>query len=406
MNRERFAYRNIVAVYRYRLISLRGNLMRRFTLLRVTILSMSIILGMATFGRMPVALAHAGEHATVEPGDTLSVVARSYGVETSVLRQLNNLDDADYIRAGQQLALPDISLTTDMPQLGDSTSEEAEPSRFAPIITNLVDYLVQPGDSLSSIAQAHRISLVLLVEINNISPMQRLVPGQILRAPAISATAATASAKDMTHVVQPGEHLGVIAARYNTTARALAVTNNLADPSLIVPGQQLEIVGPGSVAAEPAPAWSTGYHEHTDFPTTTEKWIDVDLSEQRMVAYEGVTPVRSFVVSTGLPGTPTVTGTFRIWAKTQIQDMYGGSRASGTYYYLPNVQWVQYFYEDYAFHGTYWHSNFGQPMSRGCVNMTNEDARWLFEWANPGVNTVGWFFSATPEEGTLVVVHE
>lgn len=115
-------------------------------------------------------------------------------------------------------------------------------------------------------------------------------------------------------------------------------------------------------------------------PPTTGKWIDVDLSNQTIVAYQGAAPVNMFIMSSGLPNTPTVTGEFRIWAKTPIQDMYGGNRAAGDYYYLEDVQWVQYFHEDYAFHGTYWHNNFGQPMSRSCVNMGNEDAKWLFEW--------------------------
>ena len=114
----------------------------------------------------------------------------------------------------------------------------------------------------------------------------------------------------------------------------------------------------------------------------------------------------SFIVSTGLPATPTVTGTFRIWAKTTIQDMYGGSRAAGDYYYLKDVQWVQYFYEDYSFHGTYWHNNFGRPMSRGCVNMTIEDAKWLFDWASPEQPNNGWLLSSPDNPGTLVLVHQ
>jgi len=140
--------------------------------------------------------------------------------------------------------------------------------------------------------------------------------------------------------------------------------------------------------------------------TDGKKWIEVDLSEQRAYAYEGAKQVNEFVVSTGLPGTPTVTGEFRMWARTPMQDMSGGSRAAGNYYYLEDVQWVQYFYQDYGFHGTYWHNNFGNPMSRGCVNMTNDDAQWLFDWAFPQWDeTLGWF-KPTSENATLVVVHD
>ena len=109
-----------------------------------------------------------------------------------------------------------------------------------------------------------------------------------------------------------------------------------------------------------------------------ERWIDVNLSEQRVYAYEGTVVVNSFLVSTGLPDTPTVTGQYNIYVKVPIQDM------SGPGYYLPDVPWVMYFYESYGFHGTYWHNNFGKPMSRGCVNMRIEDAKWLFDWASVG----------------------
>ncbi|MCB0037246.1 MAG: L,D-transpeptidase [Anaerolineales bacterium] len=134
-----------------------------------------------------------------------------------------------------------------------------------------------------------------------------------------------------------------------------------------------------------------------------DKWIRVDLSEQIVVAYENDNPIRAFVVSTGLPGTPTVTGTFRIRMKVEEQSMVGGE--GSMYYNLPGVKWVQYFHEDYGFHGTYWHSNFGQPMSHGCVNMTDTDAKWLFDWAGPtwdGETT--WYPSTTDNPGTMVIV--
>ena len=136
-----------------------------------------------------------------------------------------------------------------------------------------------------------------------------------------------------------------------------------------------------------------------------KRWIRVDLSEQTVVAYEGKKPVRAFIVSSGLPGTPTVTGEFRIRTKVVEQVMVGGVGAG--YYYLPGVKWVQYFYQDYSFHGTYWHNNFGHPMSHGCLNMTNADAKWLFDWAGPvwdGKST--WYKSNDENPGTLVIITE
>jgi lipoprotein-anchoring transpeptidase ErfK/SrfK len=144
-----------------------------------------------------------------------------------------------------------------------------------------------------------------------------------------------------------------------------------------------------------------------DLPEGEERWIRIDLSEQMLIAYEGTRPVRAFVVSTGRAQTPTVRGEFRIWMKVRAQTMQVGNRALGTYYNLPNVEWVQYFYADYGIHGTYWHNNFGEPMSHGCVNMTNADAKWLFDWAGPKWDDKTVWFSPTPDNpGTLVIVHQ
>ena len=78
-----------------------------------------------------------------------------------------------------------------------------------------------------------------------------------------------------------------------------------------------------------APPLTYGYHQEPTVPTLTEKWIDVDLSEQRVVAYEGGQAVRAFIVSTGLPATPTVQGQFRIRMKVRAQTMVGGSTEYG-----------------------------------------------------------------------------
>jgi lipoprotein-anchoring transpeptidase ErfK/SrfK len=115
------------------------------------------------------------------------------------------------------------------------------------------------------------------------------------------------------------------------------------------------------------------------------RWIDVDLSDQITYAYEGNEIVRSFIVSTGTWEHPTVTGQFYIYVKYEYADMAGPG------YYLPNVPYVMYFYKGYGLHGTYWHSNFGVPMSHGCINLTIPDSEWLFYWA---------------DVGTLVNIHE
>ena len=113
-----------------------------------------------------------------------------------------------------------------------------------------------------------------------------------------------------------------------------------------------------------------------------ERWIHVNLSTQTLVAFEGDTPVFETLVSSGLPQWPTVTGLYRTYMKYESQTMNG--YLLGYDYYLPDVPYVMYFYEDYAIHGTYWHNSFGTPMSHGCVNVSTPDAGWLFNWAPVG----------------------
>jgi lipoprotein-anchoring transpeptidase ErfK/SrfK len=108
------------------------------------------------------------------------------------------------------------------------------------------------------------------------------------------------------------------------------------------------------------------------------RWIDVDLSAQQVTAYDGTTPVQTFIVSTGKSRYPTVKGQFRIYIKLRSTAM------SGPGYYLPGVPFTMYFYKGYSLHGTYWHDNFGTPMSHGCVNMRTPDAEWLFNFASIG----------------------
>jgi lipoprotein-anchoring transpeptidase ErfK/SrfK len=108
------------------------------------------------------------------------------------------------------------------------------------------------------------------------------------------------------------------------------------------------------------------------------RWIDVNLSQQMLYAYEGDTIVASFLVSTGVPAYPTVTGQYHIYIKLLSTLMAGDG------YYLPNVPYTMYFYKSYGIHGTYWHNNFGHPMSHGCINMYTPDAEWLFYWASVG----------------------
>jgi len=110
-----------------------------------------------------------------------------------------------------------------------------------------------------------------------------------------------------------------------------------------------------------------------------DRWVAVDLFEQTLIAYEDDTPVFATLVSSGLPGSETNEGIFEVWARLQRDGMSGATGAPDAYA-LQSVPWVQYFDNDIALHGAYWHDLFGYRRSHGCVNMSISDSSWLFDW--------------------------
>jgi lipoprotein-anchoring transpeptidase ErfK/SrfK len=112
------------------------------------------------------------------------------------------------------------------------------------------------------------------------------------------------------------------------------------------------------------------------------RWIEIELNDQRLTAWEGNTPIRSFMVSTGKRGTPTPLGTYA------IQSKYRSTPMQGEDYHVPDVPYAMYFSGGYAIHGAYWHNSFGTPISHGCVNMKVSSARWLYDWAPIGTPVV------------------
>ena len=127
------------------------------------------------------------------------------------------------------------------------------------------------------------------------------------------------------------------------------------------------------------------------------KRIEVNLTTQVLTAFEGDTSVFQTKISSGVPAKDfkTPTGDFNITEKTAAKHMgfsYFGVGQNGVVnsfadadgYALPGVPWTCFFTKaGHAFHGTYWHENFGTPMSHGCINMRSEEAQWIFRWATP-----------------------
>lgn len=118
-----------------------------------------------------------------------------------------------------------------------------------------------------------------------------------------------------------------------------------------------------------------------------EKWVDINLSNSTVTAFEGATVVRGPVpMVPGAPGLETVTGKFRIYLKYESQTMRG-QNLDGSRYETPDVPWVTYFDGSYAFHGAPWRSSFGWSGpggSHGCVNMPVSEAKWLYDWGEIG----------------------
>ena len=142
-----------------------------------------------------------------------------------------------------------------------------------------------------------------------------------------------------------------------------------------------------------------------------ERWVDVSLSKQLLVAYEGTRPVYTTLVSTGKKGSledpyDTPKGRWRIYSKHISTTMDGNSASDGNYS-IQDVPWTMFFYGSYALHGAFWHKGFGAVRSHGCVNLGPSDARWLFQWTTPFLPE-GWHgVNATDESpGSTVIVHE
>jgi len=249
------------------------------------------------------------------------------------------------------------------------------------------EHVVQRGEYLAAIAYRYGVTVEQMAAANNIANPRLIhagvrlripAPGEALPPPPADNTPAPATETPQetvatsAYVVVRGDYLSAIASRFGVTTAELISLNSLANPSLIHAGMVLTL---------PPGAASTVAADSRPEPTISDgKQIIVVLSQQKVYAYENGELVQEVLASTGLPATPTVQGDFAVYLHVPSQLMRGSD------YYLPDVQWALYFYRDYALHGTYWHTNFGVPMSHGCVNLRNEDAEWLYNWAPDGTS--------------------
>lgn len=357
---------------------------------------------------VPVTASAQDQTYVVLPGDSLFRIARLYGVDINTLAQVNNITNTWRIYSGQTLIIPSaVPQPVEVAALPEPAAPEAA---VAPLT-----HVVQRGENLAAIARNYGLTVDQLAQMNGLYNPNLIYYGQelivgsapaaapadantivldpaliydpnapLLAAPSLEEVMGSVSVQPQStsYVVQPGEYLSQIANRFGVPWTSIAQANNIYDPDTVFAGQTLVIPGAGTTTAY-SDAGTVSYGIDYAFaapaaPTGIGREIVVDLSDSRTYAYENGQLVRSVLVSTGLPATPTVQGDFTVQRKYVAQLMAGPG------YYLPDVPYILYFYQGYALHGTYWHENWGQPMSHGCVNMPTSEAEWLYNWADIG----------------------
>lgn len=263
--------------------------------------------------------ARAGESYTVQPGDTLARIARSYGVDLNALAAANNVINPNLIYPGQTLVIPDATLSE-----GEAVAENGSPA---------------PGQTLPPAGE---------------------------------------------HVVQTGDTLYRIALSYGLTIPDLQQANNLVNVNVIFPGQRLRIPANGAALASSTPA------PPPPAPVVAKR-IVVDKSEQRAYVYQNGELLWTFVVSTGMPGSETWTGTFHV--RSKIPEAYAYNWA------LRMPYWLGFYHTGYLENGFHalpimssgailWAGYLGTPVSYGCVILSYEDAQSLYTWAEIGTEVV------------------
>ncbi len=318
---------------------------------------------------------------TVRGGETLGTIATSYGVSLYDLQKLNGIWTY-LIYPGQELAIPAGGRPPAEAPVNEPVDQPPATVEAAPAIKPDT-HIVQRGETLFSIAQRYDVPVDLLMQANGIGDPRRIHSGLVLRIsnleaappPQSAGLSASPNVNREQYTVLPGEFLSTIGNKLGMSWLALAEINGITNPDSVYAGAVLQIP-----TAEEAARYGPVIPVHLDpgAHIGIGREIVIVLSTQRAYAYENGVLQRSAIISSGLPATPTIQGNFKITRKLPSRHMVGPG------YDLPNVPWVSYFFAGYAIHGTYWHNNFGRPMSHGCVNMTTPDAKWFYDFAPVG----------------------
>ncbi len=320
----------------------------------------------------------------VQPGDTIFKISVRFGVSMDAIRTANGIT-GDRIYSGQSLIIPDPNAPVPPPN-----SPPADPG-------SQVIHTVQSGETLFTIGLRYGMTWTKIQAANGIVGTtvftgQKLIipvngaptnpnPAPVPTQPPVATPNPPPPADtggQVIHIVRAGETLHKIGLKYGISWPAIQRANNLPNDRIYT-GQRLIIP---SSSGNPVPGNTGNNPPPPPAENAGGKRFVVDLSDQMLYAFEGDTLVRSTLISSGTWRTPTVTGTFYIYAR------YEAARMRGPGYDLANVPFTQYFYKGYGLHGTYWHSNFGTPMSHGCVNMPTPEAEWAYHWATFGTPVI------------------
>lgn len=358
----------------------------------------------------------------VKVGETLAKIAAAYDVSLYELQALNDVRTW-VIFVGQELEIPAGGRPPDAQDV--PAVPEAEP---APTIDAASDstqpktHIVQRGETLFSIAQRYSVTLEALMRANGVEDATRIHAGNKLRVsrldviapppPVANDTASPAPVQAQAppaapanrplpvvtippslgiypagdigqYAVRRGDFLTELGVRFNMDWRVLAEINNVSPPDYKLHPQQTLRLPTFAQYLSYLPddsRYKLFYttHHHPGPRVGVGREIVIELGRQSIYAYENGVLKKRALMSSGKMMTPTVLGDYEIYLKYRSQTM------SGPGYSLDNVEWPMYFYAGYAIHGTWWHTMFGTPMSHGCVNLTNADAQWFWEFAPLG----------------------
>lgn len=353
---------------------MRSRAMHRVNLRRSVVILLFIVLAPLVSAR-PV---HAAPHRegaviyVVRSGDRLGDIAARYGTTVSAIVRANGLTNPDFITPGQRLVISTSGAASSSGTSGSAASTGSY-------------YTVRRGDTLSTIAAAHRVSASAIVRANGIANADMIYVGQRLLIPSGSqtassssgsATSTTASTSRTIHVVQSGDTLSQIAKRYGTTVAALVAENGLGSADLLRVGTRLAIPRSGS---------------STSYPGQATRFV-VSISQQRCWLYRGDTVISKWVCSTGREGAATRPGTYRIQSK--MERAYGSTWNIWMPYWL-GIYWAG--TSENGIHGLpynaksgaqLWAGHVGTPITFGCVMLDNVNAKMLYDMAYIGMPVV------------------